>query len=227
LSGAHVASALRPTRLIPWSHSTARPARINLRTRCQTDNLEERLSSCRAGYPVGSSSNFQDRRRATPRTARLSSSQVRYSCRANIGSRPGPLEPGHRRKPREGYATCGKSAPRRRSKRPKAAETLGSFTARYGSRKPEGLSTSWLWITPAVRRAAPVWEGIIEDGAARDPDPVRWHTRHRTADPSARRTVRNPVTRNTWCSMPVTVPTVGHRLPGLRQGWGGESQRGR
>ena len=82
-------TALRPLphiRLIPRSRSNARRIPINFRTRCQTGNLEERLSGCRADFPVGSSFNFQDHRRATPRTVHLSSSQVRYSSRASIGS---------------------------------------------------------------------------------------------------------------------------------------------
>src|SRR5215469_122250 len=40
---------------------------------------------------------------------------------------PAP-EPGHRESPPESGPPCGKSAPRRRSKRPKPAESLGSFT---------------------------------------------------------------------------------------------------
>jgi hypothetical protein len=51
----------------------------------KTTNLEEQLSGCPADSPAGSGFSFPDHRRPTPRTAHLSSSQVRYSCRANTG----------------------------------------------------------------------------------------------------------------------------------------------
>ena len=41
----------------------------------------------------------------------------------------------HRRRRLEGCATCGKLAPRRSSKRPGAAKSLGSFTLRYEIRR--------------------------------------------------------------------------------------------
>ena len=89
--GAYGASAFTTYPVDPVSHSTARPTRVNFRTRCRTGNLGVRLSACRAGCPVGSSFNFQDHRRATPRTAHLSSSQVRCLCRANIGNSSRPV----------------------------------------------------------------------------------------------------------------------------------------
>ena len=108
---------------------------------------------------------------------------------------------------------------------PKAAETLESFTPRYEislrgvKPEPEGLSTGWLWITPAARRAAPVCERIIESPARRTPDPVSRDAGPRTASPPASRTARPPTRRNrsavplargAGCSTPVTIPTVGH-----------------
>ena len=130
--GAYGASAFTTYPVDPVSHSTARPTRVNFRTRCRTGNLGVRLSACRAGCPVGSSFNFQDHRRATtPRTAHSSSSQVRYSCRASIGRSarsPGASSPAQ---VLASGSTCGKLTSHRSQRRPNAAETLGSFTARY------------------------------------------------------------------------------------------------
>jgi hypothetical protein len=128
-------TALRPLphiRLIPRSRSNARRIPINFRTRCQTGNLEERLSGCRADFPVGSSFNFQDHRRATPRTVHLSSSQVRYSSQANTGNGLGLPEPGHRPNSLGRWPAGGKIGPAPQLETPlRAGESLGSFTPRY------------------------------------------------------------------------------------------------
>ena len=129
----------------------------------------------------------------------------------------------------------------RRSDRPKPAETLGGFTPRYEislrgvKPEPEGLSSGWLWITPAARRAAPVCERIIESPARRTPDPVSRDAGPRTASPPASRTARPPTRRNRsavpltrggGCSSPVTVPTVGHWIVARTQRPGLDPYRG-
>ena len=67
--------------------ATARLTQCNFRTKRQTRNLEAR----RSGYLRGCGFSLPPRHRTTARTAHLSSSQVRYSCPANIGSRLGSL----------------------------------------------------------------------------------------------------------------------------------------
>ena len=85
--------------------------------------------------------SFRHHRRAAPRIAHLLRALARYSCRANIGSGLGPQGPGRRRKSSRSEPSCGRSASRRSSKRPRAAETSGSFTPRYeiggGGLKPD------------------------------------------------------------------------------------------
>ena len=106
--------------------ATARLTQRNFRTKRQTGNLEAR----RSGYLRGCGFSLSPHHRTTARTAHLSSSQVRYSCRANIGSRLGPLEPGHRRQLREGSPLAVNRARAAPNSVPEAAETLGSFTPR-------------------------------------------------------------------------------------------------
>src|SRR5262249_1175027 len=55
------------------------------RQQSQTTTLEERPSDCPADCLASLSFSFPDHRRVALRTAHLSSSQVRYSCRANTG----------------------------------------------------------------------------------------------------------------------------------------------
>ena len=61
--------------------------------------------------------------------------------RRSPGSGLGPQGPGRRRKSSRSEPSCGRSASRRSSKRPRAAETSGSFTPRYeiggGGLKPD------------------------------------------------------------------------------------------
>jgi len=123
-------TALRPLphiRLIPRSRSNARRIPINFRTRCQTGNLEERLSGCRADFPVGSSFNFQDHRRATPRAVHLSSSQVRYSSQANTGNGLGLPEPGHRPNSLGRWPAGGKIGPAPQLETPKSGRIPRKF----------------------------------------------------------------------------------------------------
>jgi hypothetical protein len=62
---------------------------------------------------------------------------------AGLYRREQPARSDHQWGPLEGCATCGKSAPRRSSKRPGAAQSLGSFTPRYevswGGLKPDRM----------------------------------------------------------------------------------------
>ena len=80
-------------------------------------------------------------------------------------------------------------------------------------------SGTWLRITPAPGRAAPVRERIIKSPARRTPDPVSRDARPQTASPPAGRTIRPPAPRavplagGTACSPPVTVPAVRHWMP--------------